>query len=172
MKLSLALVFLTGSLFAADPIALSLADFTDAKGAPAPSGWVAEADGVIHRSARAGDIISKNDYESFEIEWEWKVAEGGNSGLKYWVSKAPKGALVGVNGNGWKEYIEHLISIVPRTRPFDPSFPRMIVEIGGKHQISFIEHKSASKYSMKFHKDFGGHIRHDALSIRILRRRL
>lgn len=96
MKLTLALIFITGSLFAADPISLSLADFTDPKGAPTPPGWVAETDGVIHRAGKAGDIISKNDYESFELEWEWKVAEGGNSGLKYWVSKGPKGAMVGV----------------------------------------------------------------------------
>lgn len=92
VKLYLALFFVTGSLFAADPIALSLADFTDAKGAPAPSGWVAEADGVIHRTAKAGDLISKKEYESFEIEWEWKVALGANSGLKYWVINAGKAA--------------------------------------------------------------------------------
>ncbi len=96
MKHIIALILITGSIFAADPIALSLADFTDAKGSPPPAGWVAEADGVIHRAAKAGDLISKKDFESFEIEWEWKVAQGANSGLKFWVTSGPKGGLVGV----------------------------------------------------------------------------
>jgi hypothetical protein len=31
------------------------------------------------------DIISTGQYDRFELAWEWKVAEGGNSGLKYFV---------------------------------------------------------------------------------------
>ena len=33
----------------------------------------------------ARDIISADTYDSFELTWEWKVAEGSNSGVKYFV---------------------------------------------------------------------------------------
>jgi hypothetical protein len=31
------------------------------------------------------DIISKSTFDRFELTWEWRVTEGGNSGLKYFV---------------------------------------------------------------------------------------
>ncbi len=68
-------------------VPLSLADFTDATGAPPSAGWVKEADGTIHLAGKgAGLLITKNDYSNFELEWEWKVGEGGNNGIKYWVN--------------------------------------------------------------------------------------
>ncbi len=79
--------FAAGTLLAADPAALSLKDFTDANGGPAPAGWVAEGDGTIHLAGKGGNLISKDQYENFELEWEWKVAPGGNNGVKYWVTK-------------------------------------------------------------------------------------
>jgi hypothetical protein len=33
----------------------------------------------------SGDIISKDTFEQFELSWDWKVAPGGNSGLKYFI---------------------------------------------------------------------------------------
>lgn len=94
MKLALSLSFLlaaAASLTAADPVTLTLADFADTKGAAPSAGWVAEADGVIHLSGKgAGSLISKNEYSSFELEWDWKVAVGGNNGIKYWVIDAGK----------------------------------------------------------------------------------
>ena len=33
----------------------------------------------------ARDIISEDTYDLFDLTWEWKIAEGGNSGLKYFV---------------------------------------------------------------------------------------
>ena len=89
------------SLFAsawcvADTATLSLADFTDAKGDKPGPGWVAEEGGVIHRAAKQGDLISVKEYSDFEIVWDWKVAEGANSGLKYWVNKLGKGGWLGI----------------------------------------------------------------------------
>ena len=40
-------------------------------------------DGKDTRGAR--DIISEDTYDLFDLTWEWKVAEAGNSGLKYFV---------------------------------------------------------------------------------------
>ncbi len=40
-------------------------------------------DGKDTRGAR--DIISKATFDRFELTWDWRVAPGGNSGLKYFV---------------------------------------------------------------------------------------
>ncbi len=62
---------------------LTAADvWADGKGAAPAAGWAFE-DGVIHRTAKAGDIFTKKKYLDFELEFEWKVAPGANSGLKY-----------------------------------------------------------------------------------------
>jgi hypothetical protein len=85
------------SAFAAEPVTLTLADFTDSKGTPPSSGWVAESDGTIHLVGKgAGALISKQEYASFELEWEWKLNPAGNNGIKYWVNKFEKGGWLGV----------------------------------------------------------------------------
>ncbi|MDB6140468.1 MAG: hypothetical protein JWO94_3540 [Verrucomicrobiaceae bacterium] len=73
----------------------TLAGWTDAKGNPPPAGWVVEGD-TLHRTAKSGDLISTKEYANFELEWDWKVAEGANSGLKYWVNVFPKGGALGI----------------------------------------------------------------------------
>jgi hypothetical protein len=52
---------------------------------------VPPTDGKDTRGAR--DLISKKTYESFDLSWEWRIAPGGNSGLKYLVSEAGSAAL-------------------------------------------------------------------------------
>jgi hypothetical protein len=93
--LFLSLIF-AASLSAADPVTLTLADFTDGDGKPVPAGWVQESDGTITRVAKAGNIISKQEYDSFEVEWDWKLDAAGNSGIKYWVNKFEKKGWLGV----------------------------------------------------------------------------
>jgi len=36
-------------------------------------------------TAGARDIITKEEFDDFELAWEWRVAAGSNSGLKYFV---------------------------------------------------------------------------------------
>lgn len=50
-------------------------------------GWVIE-DGCLKHAAKAGggDIVSEGLFEEFDLVWEWKIAPGANSGLKYFVS--------------------------------------------------------------------------------------
>lgn len=58
-------------------------DWTRVKGEPVSSAWTFE-DGVVHRGGvRPGDIITREDYQDFELRFQWKVSEGGNSGIKY-----------------------------------------------------------------------------------------
>jgi hypothetical protein len=57
------------------------------KGSPLPAGWKV-VDGALTRVAEAGDIVSDAEFKDFELELEWKVAPGGNSGIFYRVSEA------------------------------------------------------------------------------------
>lgn len=52
----------------------------------APPGWAVE-DGSLTRVAPAGDLITTGQYRDFELALEWKVAEGGNSGIMYRVTE-------------------------------------------------------------------------------------
>jgi len=58
-------------------------------------GWVVE-DGTLHKPAgkRPGGIMTVNTYENFEFAWDWKLAAGGNNGVKYFITKE-RGAAVG-----------------------------------------------------------------------------
>jgi len=51
-----------------------------------PAGWVIE-DGTLTRAAPAGDIITEKQYRDFELTLEWKISEGGNSGIMYRVTE-------------------------------------------------------------------------------------
>lgn len=39
------------------------------------------------------DIITTGTYEQFELTWQWRVTEGGNSGLKYFVLEDQDSAI-------------------------------------------------------------------------------
>jgi hypothetical protein len=98
-------LLLSGSLTLADekPVALldgqSLSGWVDDKGQPAKlgTGWAYDADGSLHLTAgsKAGNLMTERLYASFILEWEWKVAPGGNNGVKYRVMKYEKGGWLG-----------------------------------------------------------------------------
>lgn len=50
-----------------------------------PEGWVVE-DGALVRNGK-GDIITKDQFESFELAIDWKISEGGNSGVMFKVQE-------------------------------------------------------------------------------------
>jgi Domain of Unknown Function (DUF1080) len=51
-----------------------------------PAGWQV-VDGELTRVGEAGDLITREKFGDFELELEWKVAEGGNSGIMYRVTE-------------------------------------------------------------------------------------
>src|SRR5215216_4813770 len=55
-----------------------------------PDGWVAD-DGALVLKKGGGDIVTKEKYENFEISLDWKISEGGNSGLMYRVQEVKRG---------------------------------------------------------------------------------
>jgi hypothetical protein len=49
-------------------------------------GWVVEDGTLKHLSnGGGGDIVTKQRYQEFDFEFEWKVAPGANSGVKYFI---------------------------------------------------------------------------------------
>lgn len=37
-----------------------------------------------------GDIVTDREFENFELEWDWKITKGGNSGVMYHVIESSK----------------------------------------------------------------------------------
>ncbi|MGI9517521.1 MAG: 3-keto-disaccharide hydrolase [Pirellulaceae bacterium] len=63
----------------------STAGWSKAGGEPHP-GWIVE-DGTLHRAAGGGDLYHYATFRDFELHFQWKIAPGGNSGVKYRVRK-------------------------------------------------------------------------------------
>lgn len=59
-----------------------LSGWTNVKGEAPGEGWKVE-DGVIYREKNSGDLYLEGKYENFILEFEFKVCEKGNSGVKY-----------------------------------------------------------------------------------------
>lgn len=58
-------------------------------------GWRVEAGCLVHASkGGGGDIISEGTFQEFDLRWEWKVAPGANSGVKYFILEE-RGAPIG-----------------------------------------------------------------------------
>ena len=51
----------------------------------APTNW-AVVDGTIQRMADGPDLVTDDLYSNFELELDWKISEGGNSGIIYRVA--------------------------------------------------------------------------------------
>lgn len=63
------------------------------------SGWQIEGDELVVNgkgtTARGGDIITRKKYSSFDLQFEFKLTEGANGGLKYFVRIYPSGSVLG-----------------------------------------------------------------------------
>jgi hypothetical protein len=47
-----------------------------------PAGWHV-AHGVLAKDGPVDDLVTTHDYANFELELEWKIGKGGNSGIFY-----------------------------------------------------------------------------------------
>jgi hypothetical protein len=57
-----------------------------------PGAWKV-VDGTVQLDPKAegqGDLVTDKEYENYELTLEWKIAEGGNSGIIFGVNEDPK----------------------------------------------------------------------------------
>ena len=52
-----------------------------------PAGWQV-VEGALTRVSEGGDIVTKEQFGDFELELDWSVAPGGNSGIMFRVTEA------------------------------------------------------------------------------------
>ncbi|WP_291987882.1 DUF1080 domain-containing protein [Luteitalea sp.] len=62
----------------------SLAGWRGFKSETPPPGWEVK-DGVLVHSGKGGDLMTVREFGSFDLELDYKVAVGGNSGIMYRV---------------------------------------------------------------------------------------
>lgn len=79
------------------------------------SGWQFDPDGTLHLMGRGDNLLSRDEFGDFELWFEYRISEKGNSGIKYRVQKY---------GNSWLG-LEYQIQD-------DASFPGM----AGKHRTA------------------------------------
>lgn len=79
----------------------TLDGWRDYNGTALTAPWFVE-DGMIQAKGTGADehgyIVTEKVYENFELVWEWKIAEGGNSGILYHVVESPEFAVPYVTG--------------------------------------------------------------------------
>jgi hypothetical protein len=62
----------------------SLEGWRGFKSSAPPSGWTA-VDRTLARTGSGGDILTVDEFGDFELRLQWKIAEGGNSGIFFRV---------------------------------------------------------------------------------------
>jgi hypothetical protein len=60
---------------------------TYGKPAQAPVGWTLEG-GVLAWKKGAGNLVTRETFADFELELEWKISPGGNSGVMFGVDES------------------------------------------------------------------------------------
>jgi hypothetical protein len=56
-------------------------------GNPVQTGWGFDPDGALHLSGKGGNIVTRCEYQNFDLWFEFRISEKGNSGIKYRVQK-------------------------------------------------------------------------------------
>jgi len=88
--LPLLVLVLASSLHAGDPVSLfdgkTFTGWSGPEGAKPGPGWTI-VDGELRLDGKGGYLLSEKEYTNFDFEWEWKIAEAGNNGVKYWVTQ-------------------------------------------------------------------------------------
>jgi hypothetical protein len=56
------------------------------RGTGIPAQWVI-TDGVIQHTSGGGDLVSTEEFQNFDLQFDWQIAPGGNSGVMYRVSE-------------------------------------------------------------------------------------
>ena len=84
---------------------------------PPGDGWTID-DGCLkaNRSPRiTEDLFSKDTYRDFELAWEWKIAPGANSGVKYRIQE--RLFLASYAGHRFEDTVNYSMLHKPTVRP-------------------------------------------------------
>lgn len=65
----------------------SLSQWMLGNGKDVEQGWTFDADGTLHLQGKGDNIITRREYQDFELWFEFRISEKGNSGIKYRVQK-------------------------------------------------------------------------------------
>jgi opacity protein-like surface antigen len=97
-------------------------------------GWIVEDGWLRGLGKGGGDIVSDAEYTDFELQWDWKIAPDGNSGVKYFVLESRSSALGheyqmiddergpdGVKGHGKQLTASFYDVLAPTNPPVKPS---------------------------------------------------
>ena len=116
----------------------SLAAWTTIDGKPAHEGWEV-LDGMIHLKKDgkgSGHIVTANEYGDFSLSFDWKIALGGNSGLKYRVRSYGERVL----GLEYQIYDDGKQQVPPRNSAgalydlYEPSSAKQLKPVGEWNQ--------------------------------------
>jgi len=91
-----AVVMTARSAVAQDYINLIDADMTHwmkPGGEAVAPGWTVEPGGVLHLKPKAGHIVTREEFGDFELWFEFRISQKGNSGIKYRVKQYDKSWL-------------------------------------------------------------------------------
>jgi len=65
----------------------STAGFRSYRRPDVADGWVVEDGALVRRGATAGDLVTAAEFGSFELQLEYRISPGGNSGLMFHVTE-------------------------------------------------------------------------------------
>lgn len=65
----------------------TMAGWRGFKAAEPPAGW-APVEGALVRTGAGGDLMTVDEFDDFELQLEWKLGQGGNSGIMFRVTTA------------------------------------------------------------------------------------
>ena len=71
----------------------SLNHWMTQSGGDVEKGWTFDPDNNLHLSGRGGNIITRRKYGDFELWFDFRISEKGNSGIKYRVQKYGRSLL-------------------------------------------------------------------------------
>ena len=51
------------------------------------SGWAVDEGAIVRKAGGAGDLLTREEFDSFELQLEYRISPGGNSGLMFHVTE-------------------------------------------------------------------------------------
>lgn len=107
-------------------------------------GWQVREGALVRAADGAGDIVTRDQFGAFEVQFEYRIAEAGNSGLMFHVSEAePKpwhtGPEVQILDNASNEETEKSGWIYGLYQPRPPEWVRKLDEQAGRATPEIID---------------------------------